>query len=243
VLGSILPRLTRYPELGNFILIGESLAKWLDSMLKHRVITLDTEGAFVAPVADAMCHLIFDGDADHVRWILIDVPTNGRPESFLSIHHDLDEGLRALATVAGWGGQRFRVEVGGDKGFIRPGRVPASEILAGMGYILVRSVVCYAMIEPSGVIDAEEARSEFVRRLAGRGLTVGAVDPVGPPDMTWCADVTIPYEGFIYHGDVPGLIDHFTEGSGLEISEHDECNIVDFATPHVPVVTPFPVAA
>lgn len=222
---------------------GESLAKWLDSMLKHRVITLDTEGAFVAPVADAMCHLIFDGDADYVRWILIDVPTDGRSVSPLSVHHDLDEGLRALAAVAGWEGQRFRVEVGVDKGFIRPGHVRASDILAGMGYILVRSIVCYAMIEPSKQISLEAARSEFVRRLAGRGLAVGSVDPVGHPDKSWCADVTIPYEGFIYHGDVPGLIDHFTDGSGLEISDHDECNIVDFATPHVSVVTPFPVAA
>lgn len=182
-------------------------------MSNERVITLGDDGVFVAPSRDAACYLMFDSSVPTGRWLLSYDHEGAEHPALISIHASLDTGLRAMAEQAGWGNKRFAVVLSDEDKFIRPGKVPASEVMAALGYVLVPSIVAFAIYDPGLEAERSEVEQAIRERLAGISVMVGAVDYVGVPDTAWCCDLTIPFEGYIYKAD----IEHFVAASLIDV--------------------------
>ena len=188
-------------------------------MSNERVITLGDDGVFAAPIRDAACYLMFDSTVSTGRWLLSYDHGEAEYPSLVSIHANLDTGLKAMAELAGWGGRRFTVILSDEEKFIRPGKVPASEVMAALGYILVPSIRAFAIYDPGFEAERGEVEAIIRERLAGKSVTIGSVDYVGVPDTAWCCDLTLPFEGYIFRADIEHFVSSSLADVNLELSD------------------------
>lgn len=213
-------------------------------MSEATIVQLNEDGSFTAQARGAACHLVYDSETGYGRWILIyassgeaagDVP--------LSIHADLDDALNALVIQTGHEDTKFSISLPNGSVFSRPGRMPAEQVLAVHGYILVETLVAYVIYEAAVEMDKEDATRSVREVLTGCPVKLGSVDRMDDVEPTWCCDVTIPFEGYIHEDMLQAHVESLLSGSGLEITSVVECIDVGAEVPDAPNVLFFPKAA
>jgi hypothetical protein len=213
-------------------------------MNTERVITLGTDGVFVAPARGATCHLMFDSSVPDGRWLLSYTMDGSEEASLLSIHTDLDDGLERMAEQAGWDLDRFSVTLPEGEVYTRPGKVPSGEILESYGYGLLGTVVAYAMLDPGPDATRASVRAELMLRLMDISVGIDSLEPVGPPDTEWCAGIGIVFDGFIHRSAVGQMAADYLGPSGLEVTGELECDwFGDEEANMANVIAAFPKAA
>ncbi len=113
----------------------------------------------------------------------------------------------------------FHVRLPCGASFARPGQVPASEVLAALGYRTVRAVGACALLPlPDGAGPAE-ARDAAFGRIPG-GIDLGEIEPVdSEAGVTWwCCPVMVPFDGMLRLADADALVEDALAGSGLEVA-------------------------
>lgn len=180
-------------------------------------VTLTPHGAFRAHGPGGTHELAYDGTAD--AWNLVGPPPPGRrPGVLVARVGGLDHGLALLVAAAGRIGP-FRVALPCGGSFARPGHVPASEVLAALGYRATRAVAaCTLLSMPDGACEGE-ARREALRLLTG-GIDLGEVEPVESESGVtwWCCPVYVPFDGMLRLSAADAVVAEALAGTGLEVA-------------------------
>jgi hypothetical protein len=114
---------------------------------------------------------------------------------------------------------RFRVEMTDGASFQRPGRVSAESVLAGLGWINVREMVGHFVFSGPEEMTEEDARHLVSIDLDEKPLVIGSVDfvEIDGDRSHWCADLKIPYNGFLRAEIIESMgMDTFSE-QGLNV--------------------------
>lgn len=201
-------------------------------MQNERVIVLGMDGEFSMSTPDAEWHLIFDGSSGAGRWLLSCLKRTANTLHLVSMHGSLDTGLNELALHAGWQGKRFSIVLTSGERFIRPGKVPAGEILAAHGYSLVSSITAFAILNAKTAEDAADAVLDVRAALHETGVNVGSADPIGEPDTGYCCDLTLPIEGYVLRTAANAIVAEWIGHTGLELSEVVEAEWIESDGPN-----------
>ena len=165
------------------------------------VISLCADGAFDR--GDGRWQVARDDGFAPRPWALVSRDGSGR-SSVLDNYECLDEALAALASSGdGESPARFRVELPCGASFSRPGRVPAEEVMASMGWVYVRNFKGYKPLSFAAGSCPKAVRAAF-RDSLPRGAMLGQATVAGTDGATeaWCADVFVAHEGFVRFADI-----------------------------------------
>jgi len=207
------------------------------------IVEMCEDGSFTAQARGAECHLIFDPASAGGRWLLL-YRSQGAPEDLLlSMHDDLDEALAGLAAQADNDGGWFTIRLPDGNTFSRPGKVPAEEILATFGYMLIEGMTVYAVYESASELSDAEAERAVREMLTGYDVRIGSVDRIGDADPSWCLDMVLPFEGYIHRGALTAHAAGVLAGTALEVTGVIECQDVGAEVPDTSNVVHFPKAA
>lgn len=187
-------------------------------------VLMRKEGCFDLPVGKSTWRVLheerFDGDRP---WVLVAfdassglsaadiagnlgeavIGANVRGSGGLAVYdsyESLDGALEALVEIALGEREehRFRVEMPCGNSFIRPGKVPAEQVITRLGWVHLRRLRGYMMITLPENACPFRARDGFRQRLAIPGAKLGESTRVsiGGGSSNWCADVFIDCERF-----------------------------------------------
>lgn len=190
-------------------------------------VKLDDEGIFSCEGPEGSFVLFFSGDKGEERWLLTKASEDPTVvPSLLAWQQDLDEGLRLLVATAG-SVDPFRVELPCGDGFARPGRVPAAEVMAALGYSVVRGVNAFVVVSDSATVPPERIRRELLWRLKGRQVEIGDLEMVegDGESSVWCCDLKVQFEGPIRENGARWLVTKALAGSGLEVMDQVELDV------------------
>jgi len=118
----------------------------------------------------------------------------------------LDHGLAMLARASGCM-STFRVGLPCGESFLRPGKVPAPEVLAALGYLAVGAVTAYAVLARPSSVGVAEVRRELLSGLPG-GVGLGEVEETDSEGGTtwWCCDLSVPFEGMLRLSEADAVV-------------------------------------
>lgn len=190
-------------------------------------VELDEDGIFSCEGPSGRHVLFFSGDKGEERWLLTPAVTDGNVvPPLLAWQSDLDDGLRLLVATSG-SVDPFRVLLPSGDSFARPGKVPALEVMAALGYSVVRGLSAFVVVTEAADYDSRKLRRELVANLSGRPLEVGEVDWVeGDGDSSvWCCDLRLSFEGPLQESGAKALVKRTLAGSGLEILDPVELDV------------------
>lgn len=210
-------------------------------MIVGMTVELDEDGIFSCsgPAGDFV--LFFSGDKGEERWLLTRAADDeGGVPPLLAWQLDLDEGLRLLVATAG-SVDPFKVVLPSGESFGRPGKVPALEVMAALGYSVVRGVNAFVVLSDSAEVGADVLRRELLWRLRDRAVEVGALEMVegDGESSVWCCDLKIEFEGPIRENSARGLVSRMLADSGLEVMEQVELDLLYKVPPNTAAVVRF----
>lgn len=207
----------------------------------------DAARPWVLVAFDAGCGLTASRIAGNLGTVMIEAARRG--EAGLAVfdcYETLDDALVGLArqAIGGAPGSRFRIVLPCGSSFLRPGKIPAEQVMSRFGWIHVRRLRGYMMMAfPEGAC-AYRVHDGFRKRLPHPGIRLGEAVRVEVKDGTanWCADVLMECGRFIRADEVQ------TAAAGaFEPARTDMLPYFDFV-PHSPTVhsearvIPFPRA-
>lgn len=190
-------------------------------------VELDEDGVFSCEGPSGSHVLFFSGDKGEERWLLTPAAVEGNAvPPLLAWQGDLDDGLRLLVATSG-SVEPFRVALPTGDSFARPGRVPALEVMAALGYSVVRGVNAFVVVTEAAGYDAPRLRRELVASLDGRPLQVGELDLVegDGESSVWCCDLKLSFEGPLMESGARALVSRTLAGSGLEVIDQVELDV------------------
>lgn len=161
------------------------------------------DGSFEAESIDdpIVYKVIQDESIKGGPWVIVSRLKSGLGSMMEGSFESLDEALESAVAKAVTEEQapRFRVEMTDGAAFQRPGRVPAESVLSGLGWINVREIVGHFVFSGPADMAPADARHLVSLDLAEKHVSIGSVDFVeaGKDASHWCADVKIPYNGFL----------------------------------------------
>lgn len=135
-------------------------------------------------------------------WVLVAVDDKSGPmrvgvfDSFGTI----DEALAKMVDVASGGKEcRFRVVLPCGASFLRPGRIPAEEVMFTLGWVHTKRLTGYMHLSLPVHFSPREARDAFRRRVRIPNSRVGDVQCLGRSDSesVWLADIHLDRDGFM----------------------------------------------
>jgi hypothetical protein len=118
---------------------------------------------------------------------------------------DLDAALNyAVAQVFEDGINEYDVRLPCGNTFRRPGRVPAEQVMASMDWLYVEEMIGFHTLTTPIKAEAMDARKEIMEKIIETQVELGSVDLVEEENgkRHWCADVHMPYQGFIHRKDI-----------------------------------------
>lgn len=210
-----------------------------------RIIGLSSDGDFVVSTPAGTWNLMFDSATAAGRWLLSYEDAAAKTVHLVSIHRYLDSGLEAMAINAGWVGKRFVVRLSDGKKFTRPGKVPAGEILAAHGYVLVGKITAYVLVAADEASSVEAATTIIREAVDGLETTIGSVNAIddGSSDG-WCCDISLPVEGYFEHDEILDVVHGWLDRTGLEVSDFcEEARYEDVSPNTAAVISVFDEAA
>ena len=201
--------------------------------MNERTVTMSRLGIFTARRDALAAHVYCDAAHPDGRWIVTLGGGDGVVPSPLSWHEDLDAALEVLAATVGFDG-KFSVQLPCSTGFLRPGRVPAVQVLAALGYFPARGITSYVVMESDSDADAEHVRETLVGKLANRSVCVGDMSLVEIENgsSVWCCDVNLPFEGPLSDVIAREYVSREFDGSGLDVADCVEIVPFTLVDPH-----------
>ncbi|MTH95990.1 hypothetical protein [Roseibium sp. RKSG952] len=140
-------------------------------------------------------------------WVLVSRPKKGSHDGAVlgsvleGAFESLDSALESAVckAVVEEEAPRFRVEMTDGASFQRPGCVSAESVLAGLGWINVREMVGRFVFSGPEEMTEEDASHLVSIDLDKKSLVIGSIDflKIEDGNSHWCADLKIPYNGFL----------------------------------------------
>lgn len=190
------------------------------------VVTLREDGLFEAFSADPACPALRVG-CDPAQpgspWTVLVPDRMGPGWAVVATFHSLDEALDfAVAEATGTPGSAYDVRLPDGACFSRPGRVGAEQVMASAGWVYVISLIGFAMATTPSGTTSFEARAVMRSRIEGTGVRLGEVCLSDEDDegMHWCADLMLPYEGFLRIEEIGAEAKAAFAAEGVEVIPH-----------------------
>lgn len=172
--------------------------------MKGFVVTLRDDGLFEAPSRHpgrSAVRVMHDTEAFPSPWLAISQDGTGLEwaslASFQCLDQALDFAVREALSVSVTPG--YAVEMPGGMSFSRPGRIALEQVMASAGWVYVNSLIGFVMVKTPDGTNVMEARTEVMGLLKGTQASLGEVNLSDRDEegMHWCADVSLPFEGFM----------------------------------------------
>jgi hypothetical protein len=173
------------------------------------VVNLSETGMFEIPARsyeEASFRVGCNPDDPALPWFVLSTDELGVKWQRERAFGDLDSALD-YAVARAFEGDRiseYDVRLPCGKSFRRPGRVPAEQVMASMDWLYVEEMLGWTAHATSINVGVMQARKEILKKAEDTQVELGSVDLVEEADgqRHWCADVHIPYQGFIHRDDI-----------------------------------------
>lgn len=171
-------------------------------------ITLSATGMFEIPALAAGGETLRVGcnSEDQVLpWFVLGTDEIGVKWRRVRSFGDLDSALDfAVSQISGADIHEYDVRLPCGQVFRRPGRVPAEQVMASMNWLYVEEMCGYSAFTTNISAGNSEARKEIFEKVRDTQIELGSVDLVEEAEgrRHWCADVSIPFQGFIHRDDI-----------------------------------------
>lgn len=105
------------------------------------------------------------------------------------------------------------------KSFRRPGRIAAEQVMASMDWLYVEEMVGWTAHATSINVGVIQARKEILEKAEDTQVELGSVDLVEEANgqRHWCADVHLPYQGFIHRDNIETQFQLCFAGEGFAV--------------------------
>jgi len=190
------------------------------------VVTLREDGLFEALSADPArpsVRVMCDSGQPGSPWMTVVPDREGAGWKATASFWSLDEAIdRAVAEATGMPGVAYEVRLPDGVRFARPGRVGAEQVLASAGWLYVTSLIGFAMVTtPSGTTPFE-ARAVMRGRVQGKQAVLGEVclSDEDEDGKHWCADLMLPFEGFLRTEEIEAEARAAFAAEGIEVIPH-----------------------
>lgn len=201
-------------------------------------VTLEKHGFFVVPSVEPMggsLRVGFNPDYEATPWVILSQDRDGIRWDYLFSYADLDSALayavRHQVGVKNPWEYTVNLPCGGQ--FKRPGRVPAEQVMASMGWMYVTDIIGYGPLKDSRLVTVEAARKVFQDRIADTNVTLGKIDPLNEEVGHWCANYLMTYHGFIHRDELQSELRICFQSEGVAILP----DVFDFRCRHKVMAT------
>ncbi len=173
------------------------------------VVNLSETGMFEIPALSfesASFRVGCNPDDQALPWYVLSTDELGvkwqRERSF----YDLDSALDYAVARASDGGRvsEYEVLLPCGQTFRRPGRIPAEQVMASMDWLYVEEMSGFTAYATDLDVGEMQVRKEILAKAQDTQVELGEVDLVEEANgqRHWCADLHIPYHGFIHRDNI-----------------------------------------
>jgi hypothetical protein len=168
------------------------------------VITLKDDGSFQMKDGPFTASVTYDHETPARPWILSSLQDGAKDASnfeVIAIFASLDEALKEMVKVVCEGRDwiRFMVSLPCGASFFRPGRVPAENVMASLGWVHIKTLVAHTVRSYGSDYSAADVVDIISLNITDESIEVGTAVDVGSYNgMTnWCIDLRRPCHEFL----------------------------------------------
>lgn len=190
------------------------------------IVNLREDGLFEALSADPArpaVRVMCDSSHPGSPWTAIVPDLEGAGWTGVASFHSLDDALDfAVAEATGLPVTSYEVRLPDGIRFSRPGRVGAEQVMASAGWLYVSSLIGFAMTTTPQGTTPFQARAAMRTRIEGTQAVLGDVclSDEDEEGMHWCADLMLPFEGFVRMEDIEAEARAAFAAEGIEVIPH-----------------------